>query len=40
MRKATNSMKADEAVEKILDLFSRTRTNREFVEMAKKMRFN
>ena len=40
MRKATNSMKADGAVEKILDLFSRTRTNREFVEMAKKMRFN
>ena len=40
MRKATNSMKADEAVEKILDLFSRTRTNREFVDMAKKMRFS
>ena len=39
VRKATNSMKADESVEKILDLFTRTRTNREFVEMAKKMRF-
>ncbi len=39
IRKATNSMKADEAVERILDLFSRTRTNREFVENAKKMRF-
>ena len=39
VRKATNSMKADEAVEKILDLFARTRTNREFVENAKKIRF-
>lgn len=39
MRKATNSLKADEAVEKILDLFSRTRSNKEAVEMAKKMRF-
>ncbi len=39
VRKATNSMKADESVEKVLDLFTRTRTNREFVEMAKKMRF-
>lgn len=39
MRKATNSMKAEESVERILDLFTRTRTNREFVEMAKKMRF-
>ncbi|MCI8511544.1 MAG: transcription termination factor Rho [Lachnospiraceae bacterium] len=39
VRKATNSMKAEESVEKILDLFARTRTNREFVDMAKKMRF-
>ena len=39
VRKATNSMKAEESVEKILDLFSRTRSNREFVDMAKKMRF-
>ena len=39
VRKATNSMKADEAVEKILDLFARTRNNREFVESAKKIRF-
>lgn len=39
VRKATNSMKADESVEKVLDLFTRTRTNREFVETAKKMRF-
>ncbi|HJA71721.1 MAG TPA: transcription termination factor Rho [Candidatus Lachnoclostridium stercoravium] len=39
VRKATNSMKPDEAVEKILDLFARTHSNREFVEMAKKIRF-
>ena len=39
VRKATNSLKPDEAVEKILDLFARTRNNREFVEMAKRIRF-
>ena len=39
IRKATNSLKPDEAVEKILDLFSKTRNNREFVEMVKKIRF-
>lgn len=39
IRKATNSMKAEDAVEKILDLFTKTRSNREFVEMAKKIRF-
>lgn len=39
IRKATNSMKADEAVEKVIELFTRTRSNKEFVEMAKKIRF-
>ena len=39
IRKATNSLKPGEAVEKILDLFSKTRNNREFVEMVKKIRF-
>ena len=39
IRKATNTMKPEESVEKILDLFARTKTNREFVENAKKMRF-
>lgn len=39
VRKATNSMKAEESVEKILDLFARTKNNREFVESAKKLRF-
>lgn len=39
IRKATNTLKPDDAVEKILDLFAKTRNNREFVEMAKKIRF-
>ena len=39
VRKATNTLKPEEAVEKILDLFAKTRSNREFVEMAKKIRF-
>ena len=38
MRKATNSMKADEAVERILDLFSKTRSNKEFCQLIKKTR--
>ncbi len=37
IRKATNTLKPEDAVEKILDLFTRTRTNREFVEMSKKL---
>lgn len=39
VRKATNTMKPEDSVEKILDLFARTRTNREFVENSKKIRF-
>jgi transcription termination factor Rho len=39
IRKATNTLKPEDAVEKILDLFSKTKNNREFVEMSKKMRF-
>lgn len=38
VRKATNSLKPDEAVEHILDLFSKTRNNYEFCEMVKKIR--
>lgn len=38
VRKATNSLKPDEAVERILDLFSKTRNNYEFCEMIKKIR--
>ena len=36
MRKGLNGMKADEAVENILNLFARTRNNSEFVQMVKK----
>ncbi len=39
MRKALNSLKPEEAVDKILDMFSRTRTNMEFVNMVKKIKF-
>ena len=39
IRKATNTLKPEESVEKVLDLFTKTRNNREFVEMAKKVRF-
>jgi transcription termination factor Rho len=39
MRRALNSMKADEAVEQILNMFSRTRNNAEFVQTAKKQKF-
>ena len=39
IHKATNSLKPEDAVEKILDLFARTRNNREFVENAKRIRF-
>ncbi|WP_434309899.1 transcription termination factor Rho [Hominifimenecus sp. rT4P-3] len=39
LRKALNGMKSEDAVEHILDLFARTKNNREFVQMAKKMRF-
>ncbi|NLG03430.1 MAG: transcription termination factor Rho [Clostridia bacterium] len=38
IRRAFSSMKADEAVEKVLDMFVRTRNNREFVELVKKIR--
>ena len=39
MRKALNSMKPDEAVEKILDMFVRTKNNDEFVKMVEKIKF-
>ena len=39
IRKALNGMKADEAVENILNLFTRTRTNEEFVQNVKRTRF-
>ena len=39
MRKALNGMKADEAVDNILNMFSRTKDNAEFVNMVKKNKF-
>ncbi len=39
MRKALNGLKPDEATDKILDMFSRTRNNFEFVNMVKKNKF-
>lgn len=39
MRKALNSLKPDEAVEKILDMFAHTRNNDEFVKMVEKTKF-
>ena len=39
MRKALNGLKPDEAADKILDMFSRTRNNREFVSLVRKNRF-
>jgi transcription termination factor Rho len=39
IHKATNTMKPEESVERILDLFAKTRSNREFVDQAKRIRF-
>lgn len=39
MRKALNSLKPEEAVDKILDMFAKTRNNAEFVQMVKKIKF-
>ncbi|QHQ59887.1 transcription termination factor Rho [Anaerocolumna sedimenticola] len=36
MRKAFNSMKSDDAVERIIDMFIKTKTNNEFIETIKK----
>lgn len=36
MRRSINGLKQDEAVERILDLFSHTRHNREFIDMVNK----
>ncbi|MGN0388534.1 MAG: transcription termination factor Rho [Suilimivivens sp.] len=39
IRKALNGLKPEEAVDKILDLFAKTRNNQEFVNMVKKMKW-
>ena len=39
MRKAFNGLKPEEAADKVIDMFSRTRNNREFVEIMKKTKW-
>ena len=39
MRRALTSLKAEDAVEQILNMFSRTKNNEEFVQTAKKQKF-
>ena len=39
LRKALNSLKPEEAVDKILDMFARSRNNADFVNLVKKMKF-
>lgn len=39
IRKAVNGLKPEESVDKILDMFTRTRSNSEFVAMVKKQKF-
>ena len=39
MRKALNGLKPDEAADKILDMFARTKNNSEFVQLVKKNKF-
>ena len=37
IRKAFNGSRSDEAVEKIIDLFRKTKNNQEFIQMVKKI---
>ncbi|MCI9545066.1 MAG: transcription termination factor Rho [Lachnospiraceae bacterium] len=39
MRKALNGLKTEEAVEQILNMFAKTKTNAEFVQIARKQKF-
>ena len=39
MRKAFNGLKPEEAADKVIDMFSKTRNNREFVEVMKKTKW-
>ena len=39
MRRAINGLRADEAVENILNMFSRTKNNQELIQMVKKTKF-
>lgn len=39
IRRAFNGLKPEEAVDKVVDLFKKTKNNKEFVEMVKKIKF-
>lgn len=39
IHKATNNQRPDESVERIVDLFTKTRSNQEFVEITRKRRY-
>ena len=39
MRRALNGLKPEEAVDKILDMFAKTKNNVEFVNIVKKTKF-
>ena len=39
IRRAFNGMKAEEAVDKVVDMFNKTKNNREFIDMVKKIKF-
>ncbi|MEG0190176.1 MAG: transcription termination factor Rho, partial [Lachnospiraceae bacterium] len=39
VRKALNGMKAEEAVDNVINMFSRTKNNEEFVQLVKKTKF-
>ena len=39
MRRSLNGLKSEEATDRILDLFAKTKNNTEFVQMVKKNRF-
>ena len=39
IRRAFNGMKPEEAVDKVVDMFNKTKNNKEFIESAKKMKF-
>ena len=39
MRRALNGLKPDEATDRILDMFARTRNNNDFVQMVTRNKF-
>ncbi len=39
IRKALNGLKPEEAVDKVLDMFAKTRNNDEFTQMVKKIKW-